>query len=221
MSDKGLVLTVTTILLADDHTVVAEALTALLGERFHVLGTVNDGRSLIEAAAQLRPDVFLVDISMPGLNGMDAIGKILASQPQARILVLTMHSDAHLVRHAIRLGARGYVLKSATAEELMRAIEEVSQGSRYLSPSIAKHFTDFAVSDATAAELVLTARQREVLQLLAEGKTMKQIAMLLGISPRTVESHKYEMMEVLGVTTSAELVQYAVRMKMVGSSVDA
>jgi DNA-binding NarL/FixJ family response regulator len=209
-----------TVLIADDHVVVADGLAALLKDRFRVLGIVHDGRALIAAAKRLEPDVILTDIAMPGLNGIDAIGRIKEQQPRCKIVVLTMHDDAQLAAQAFRLGASGYVLKSSPGEELITAIQEVGQGRAYLSPLIARGFIDILLesqSEAPDSARKLSARQREVLQLLAEGKTMKEIAGILHISPRTVESHKYEMMQILGVATSAELVQCAVRLKLVGS----
>ncbi len=209
----------TTVLIADDHAVVAQGLAALLKGRFEIAGVVHDGRALLDAVQNLKPDVILTDISMPSLNGIDAIRKIRELQPLSKIIVLTMHDDPQLAAQAFRLGASGYLLKSSPGEELIGAIQEVSQGRAYLSPMIAKGF--IGVLLGTDGELPhsagnLTARQREVLQLLAEGKTMKEIAAILHISPRTVESHKYEMMQILGVTTSAELVQRAIRLKLVG-----
>jgi DNA-binding NarL/FixJ family response regulator len=213
----------TTVLIADDHSVVAEGLAALLKDTFDVVGIVYDGRALLEAAHNLRPDVILTDISMPGLNGIDAIRQIKEQQPRSMIVVLTMHDDPQLAAQAFRLGASGYLLKSSPGEELITAIQEVSHGRAYLSPQIAKGFINVLLEGSAQPPEVggnLTARQREVLQLIAEGKTMKEIATILHISPRTVESHKYEMMQILGVTTTAELVQHAVRMKLVGGQSD-
>jgi len=209
----------TTVLIADDHAVVAQGLSALLKETFHIVGVVHDGRALIEAFQEQRPDVILTDISMPGLNGIDAIRKILEQQPEAKIVIVTMHDDSHLAAQAFRLGVSGYVLKTSPKEELIKAIQEVSQGRAYLSPQVARGFIDVLLEGKIklpASAGTLTGRQREVLQLLAEGKTMKEIAGILHISPRTVESHKYEMMQNLGVTTTAELVQHAIRLKLVG-----
>jgi DNA-binding NarL/FixJ family response regulator len=209
-----------TVLIADDHGVVADSLAALLKDRFRVLGIVHDGRALIEAAKRFKPDVILTDIAMPGLNGIDAIARIKKQQPACKVVVLTMHDDEQLAAQAFRSGASGYVLKSSPGEELVTAIEEVSQGRAYLSPLIARGLIDVLLvsqSEPPEREGKLSARQREVLQLLAEGKTMKEIAVILHISPRTVESHKYEMMQTLRVATSAELVQCAVRLKLVGS----
>ena len=209
----------TTVLIADDHAVVAQGLAALLKDAFHIVGVVHDGRALFEAFLAQRPDVVLTDISMPGLNGIDAIRKILEQQPQAKIVIVTMHDDPHLAAQAFRLGVSGYVLKTSPKEELIKAIQEVSQGRAYLSPQVARGFIDVLLEGKIklpASAGILTGRQREVLQLLAEGKTMKEIAGILHISPRTVESHKYEMMQNLGVTTTAELVQHAIRLKLVG-----
>jgi len=207
------------ILIADDHAVVADALASLLKDKFHIAGVVHDGRALLDAAQSIRPDVIVTDISMPGLNGIDAIRRIRETQPQSKILVLTMHDDPQLAAQAFRLGSSGYVLKTSTGEELMTAIQEVGNGNAYLSPLIAKGFINVLLetnSEVPKSAGNLTVRQREVLQLLAEGKTMKEIAHVLHISPRTVESHKYEMMEILAVSTTAELVQHAIRLKLVG-----
>ncbi|HEY3837281.1 MAG TPA: response regulator transcription factor [Bryobacteraceae bacterium] len=209
----------TTVLIADDHAVVADGLAILLKDKFEVAGVVHDGRALLDAAESLRPNVILTDISMPGLNGIDAIRKIREQLPEAKIVVLTMHADPQLAAQAFRLGATGYVLKNSPGDELIAAIQEVDQGHAYLSPLIAKGFINVLLETGGEPSVQtgnLTARQREVLQLIAEGKTMKEIAAVLHISPRTVESHKYEMMQILGVTSSAELVQHAVRLKLVG-----
>ncbi len=207
------------VLIADDHVVIADALASLLKDRFQVCGVVHDGRTLLEAVQTLKPDVTLTDISMPGLNGIDAIRRIREIQPNSKIVVLTMHDDPQLAAQAFRLGAAGYVLKSSPGEELITAIHEVAQGHAYLSPMIAMGFINVLLESHREEPKPagnLTGRQREILQLLAEGKTMKEIAHILHISPRTVESHKYETMEILGVTTTAELVQHAIRLKLVG-----
>jgi DNA-binding NarL/FixJ family response regulator len=208
----------TSVLIADDHAVVAQGIALLLKDRFEIAGVVHDGRALLEAASNLHPNIILTDISMPGLNGIDTIRKLLERDPQTKVVVLTMHDDPQLAAQAFRLGASGYVIKSSPGEDLIAAIQEVSQGRAYLSPLIAKGFISTLLDSKTVAPVAgnLTSRQREVLQLLAEGKTMKEIAGILHISPRTVESHKYEMMQTLGVTTSAELVQYAIRLKLIG-----
>jgi DNA-binding NarL/FixJ family response regulator len=206
------------VLLADDHAMVAEGLSALLKDSFTLLGTVSDGRALLAAAAELRPDVIVADISMPLLNGLDAIRQIRSKQPGAKIVVLTMHSESELAVEAFRAGASAYVLKTCAGEELVLAIREVAQGRAYVSSLITKGLIGIlmeAKKPSTAAEATLTPRQREVLQLIAEGRTMKETASILNISQRTAESHKYEMMRLLGVETTAALVQYAIRLKLV------
>lgn len=208
----------TTVLIADDHAVVADGLGSLLERRFLVVGRVHDGRALLEATRRLRPDVILTDISMPELNGLEAIEKIKEYHPSCGIVILTMHDEPELAARAFRRGASGYVLKNSPLDELVKAIEEVHRGGEYLSPLIASgSIRDLLATrkDTSNGAGRLTARQLEVLQLVAEGRTMKEIANLLHISPRTVESHKYEMMNVLGITTSAELVQHAVRIRLV------
>ncbi len=205
------------VLLADDHTVVAEGLQALLRDSFDLVGVVQDGRALLKAAEQLRPDVIVTDISMPLLNGLDAVREIRSRRPDARIIVLTMHRDTHLAAEAFRAGVSGYLLKISPAEELIKAIYEVAQGRSYVTTLLAKDLITLLIEAGGAApESPLTPRQREVLQLVAEGRTMKEVAAILNISPRTAESHKYDIMQALGVQTTAELVQHAMRLKLVG-----
>ncbi len=208
----------TRILLAEDHTLVAEGLQSLLKDSFDLLGVAPDGRALVEMAERLHPDVVVTDISMPLLNGLDAIRQILAKNPKIKIVVLTMHRDTHLAAEAFRAGASGYLLKVSPAEELIAAIREVAQGKGYVTTLLAKDLITLlmeAGSAPRAESSALTPRQREVLQLIAEGRTMKEVATVLNISPRTAESHKYEIMQSLGVRTTAELVQYAVKTKIV------
>lgn len=207
-----------TVVLADDHAVVAEGLASLLKEKFTLLKTVHDGRALVEAATELNPDVVLTDISMPLLNGLDAIRQIKKVRPLANIIILTMHIEPDLAVQAFRAGASGYVLKVSPGEELVEAIRQVAQGRAYLTSLIAKDLITVlleAKKESPTAEERVTGRQREVLQLVAEGRTMKEVASLLHISPRTAESHKYEIMELLGARNTAELVQHAIRMKLV------
>jgi DNA-binding NarL/FixJ family response regulator len=207
------------VLLADDHTVVAEGLQALLEDTFDLVGFVSDGRALVEAAEKLRPDVIVTDISMPLLNGIDAIRQIRARRHDTRIIVLTMHHDTHLAAEAFRAGVSGYLLKVSAGEELIKAIREVAQGRSYVTTLLAKDLINLLIDAAAAPReggSPLTARQREVLQLIAEGRTMKEVAGILHVSPRTAESHKYDIMQALGVKTTAELVQSAIRMKLVG-----
>jgi DNA-binding NarL/FixJ family response regulator len=208
----------TTVLLADDHAIVAEGLAALLKAHFTLLGTVSDGRALLVAAGKLRPDVIVADISMPLLNGLDAVRQIRTTRPNAKIVILTMHAEPELAIEAFRAGALGYVLKTSAGEELITAIREAAQGRAYLSSLIAKDLIDILIeakSPYAGEEGPLTARQREVLQLVAEGRTMKEVAAILNISQRTAESHKYEIMRVLGLETTAALVQYAIRNKLI------
>ena len=206
------------VLLAEDHTVVAEGLQALLKDSFELVGMVHDGRALLDAAETLRPDVIVTDISMPLLNGLDAIRQILLRRPDARIIVLTMHRETQLAADAFRAGVYGYLLKMSPAEELISAIRQVAQGRAYVTALLAKDLITLLMEAGVPARgdgSPLTPRQREVLQLIGEGRTMKEAASILNISPRTAESHKYEIMQVLGVKTVAELVQHAVRLRLV------
>jgi len=208
----------TRVLLAEDHTVVAEGLQALLKDSFELIGIVHDGRALLEAAEKLRPDVIVTDISMPLLNGLDAIRQIRSQRPDARIIVLTMHRDTPLAAEAFRAGVSGYLLKTSPGEELINAIRQVAQGRAYVTALLAKDLITLLLEAGVPARSdgsLLTPRQREVLQLVGEGRTMKEVAAILKISPRTAESHKYEIMQVLGAQTTAELVQYAIRLKLV------
>jgi DNA-binding NarL/FixJ family response regulator len=209
----------TRVLVADDHAVVAEGLRALLEDQFELVGIVNDGRALLDAVDRLRPDVVLTDISMPLLNGIDAIRQIRARRIDTKIVVLTMHQDTRMAVDAFRAGASGFVLKVSPGEELIAAIEQVALGRAYVTTLLAKDLISIlleAGSPSGSGDSPLTPRQREVLQLVAEGRTMKEVAAILKISPRTAESHKYEIMEILGATTTAALVHWAVKLKIVG-----
>jgi len=206
----------TKVLLADDHAIVSQGLEALLQESCELVGSVRDGRALVAAVSELKPDVVVTDISMPGLNGLEAIRQIKRLRPHTKIVALTMHSEPTLVAEALRAGASGYVLKSSAVEELERAIQEVILGRTYVTSLIAKDvFAVLMDSSAATPEPQLTARQREVLQLIGEGRTMKEIAAALNISPRTAESHKYDMMQALGCKTTADLIRHAVRLRLV------
>jgi DNA-binding NarL/FixJ family response regulator len=205
------------VLIADDHAVVAEGLQALLRDTFDLVGTVHDGRALLDAVEQVRPDVIVTDISMPMLNGLDAIRQIRARNADAKVVVLTMHRETELAADAFRAGASGYLLKVSPGEELITAIRHAALGRAYVTSLLAKDLITLLIEagKAPAAEgSPLTSRQREVLQLIAEGRTMKQVAGILHISPRTAESHKYEIMQALGAKTTADLIQYAIRAKM-------
>lgn len=201
------------VLLADDHRMFVQGLQNLLEDEFELVGTVSDGQALIDAAHELDPDVIVVDISMPVLNGLDAVRRLKKEGTAARIIFLTMHLDESLIAEAFRCGASGYVLKQSAGDELISAIRQVLAGSEYVTPLAAKaSVEDLNWRTERAPKLSLTPRQREVLQLIIEGCRMKEIAARLGISARTVESHKYEMMESLGVETTAELIQYAMKL---------
>jgi DNA-binding NarL/FixJ family response regulator len=208
----------TKVLVADDHAVVAEGLQALLKESFDLVGVVHDGRALVDAAETLRPDVIVTDISMPLLNGLDAIRQIRARRPDIKLIVLTMYQETQLAVDAFRAGASGYLLKVSPGEELITAIRQVALGRAYVTTLLAKDLITVlieAAREGSTGDSPLTLRQREVLQLIAEGRTMKEAASILHISPRTAESHKYEIMQVLGVQTVAELIQHAIRMKLI------
>lgn len=205
------------ILLADDHVLLAEALEHLLQRDFDVVGTVADGRALLKHAGALRPDVVVVDIGMPLLNGLDAAEQLKALQPDIKVIFLTQNREPRFAVEAFRRHASGYLLKDSAASELTTAIREALRGRSYVSPSIAQGMVDEASSPQAAPVTPrdLSAREREVLQLLAEGKSMKEVGALLDISPRTVEFHKYRIMELLRVKTNAELVQQAIRLGLI------
>ncbi|HAK59137.1 MAG TPA: DNA-binding response regulator [Nitrospiraceae bacterium] len=206
------------ILLADDHKIVLEGLRSLLEPEFDLVGTVEDGRALLAAAEKLRPDVVVVDITMPLLNGIDAVRQIKKKNQSIKIVFLTMHPDVEYAESAFEAGASGFVLKHSAPAELVEAIREAIKGRTYVTPMISDKLT--SLSDSPNHEQnhrlgKLTARQREVLQLLAEGKSAKEVAAVLNISTRTVEFHKYHMMEELGIKTTAGLVRYAVKHRIV------
>jgi len=193
---------------------VAEALTSLLTPEFDLVGVVEDGRALIEAAGKLQPDVIVADVSMPHLNGIDALAQLRQGGDRTPVVFLTMHRDVTFARRALDAGASGFVLKHSASVELVAAIRAALQGKTYLTPQLAGEVLE-AMKEGSeqAADPVasLTPRQREVLQLLAEGRSAKEIAAGLGISARTVEFHKYQMMETLGLHTNAELIHFAIK----------
>lgn len=201
------------VLIADDHQIVAEGLRSLLEPEFELVGIVADGREMLSAARDLRPDVVVLDISMPALNGIEAAAQLRERGSAARIIFLTMHTEATYAVRALDAGAAGYVLKHSATTELVAAIREAMQGRTYVTPLIAadvlKEYRDRDGQRTTAFEQ-LTPRQREVLQLVAEGHSAKEIARLLHISPRTAEFHKARLMETLEATSTAELVRHAI-----------
>ncbi len=202
------------VLLADDHKIVLEGLKNLLEPEFELVGTVEDGRALLDATKNLHPDVIIVDISMPMLNGIEAVRKIKKMSPNIKVVFLTMHPDVSYASEAFEAGASGYVLKHSASSELVTAINEVISGRTYVTPMIAGELMS-SYRDGTHkrndALIKLSGRQREVLQLLAEGKVAKEVGGILNISTRTVEFHKYKMMENLAINSSAELVQFAIK----------
>jgi DNA-binding NarL/FixJ family response regulator len=205
-----------TILLADDHAVVRDGLISLLREHhFDVVGAVGDGQALLDAAKKLRPDVIITDVTMPKLSGVEALARLMSAQPESRVIVLTMHDDAELATRAMKAGASGFLLKEAAGDELVNAINQVMQGRVYLSPAVTRDVMTRMAAPAGPVEPQLTPRQLEVLRLMLQGQRMKEIASTLALSPRTVEFHKYEMMQVLGVKSTAELILYAVDHRLV------
>ena len=202
------------VLLADDHKIIVEGMRSLLQSEFELVGTVEDGRAMVAAAKELKPDVIVADISMPLLNGIETARQLKKANVEAKIIFLTMHPDVTYATRALEAGASGYVLKHSAPSELITAIKEALSGRTYVAPAIAKdvlHF--FAKGSRKRRKDVIgpTPRQREVLQLLAEGHLAKDIASILHISIRTVEFHKYRMMENLGLHTNADLNQYAIK----------
>lgn len=200
------------VLLADDHELLLGAFEKLLSPECDVVGQVTNGRALVESAEHLKPDVIVLDISMPQLNGLEAGRKIKQSLRDVKLVFLTMNEDSDLAAEAFRAGASGYLLKRSAASELPKAIREVMQGRSYVTPLVTEGLVDslLRIEDHAAAH-ELTARQREVLQLLAEGNSMKEVAAVLKLTPRTVAFHKYQMMEQLHIKSTAELIRYAVR----------
>jgi DNA-binding NarL/FixJ family response regulator len=205
------------VLLADDHAMLLDALRKLLEPPCSVVAAVTDGRALVETAVALKPDVVIADIGMPRLNGLDACEYLRAMLPDTKVIFLTVNEDPDIAAEAIRRGAMGFLLKKSAATELFAAIEEVLAGRHYVTPLITRDPTRLFVSRAEHGREAhgLTLRQREVLQLLAEGRSMKEAADILHVTPRTIAFHKYTMMQQHGLKTGAELVQYAVRLGLV------
>jgi DNA-binding NarL/FixJ family response regulator len=209
----------TRVILADDHTLMLDALKNLLEPEFEVVGTFADGHALVEGAPQLKPDVIVLDIGMPIMNGLNAGQRLKRLMPAVKLIYLTMNQDQDMAAEAFCLGANGYLLKHSAASELVDAIRQVVRGGSYVTPlmtedvvgSLTNHFKNLKSTN------YLTLRQKEVLQLLAEGRSMKEAAFILHVSPRTVAFHKYTMMDHLHIKTSAELVQYAMNSQLVAA----
>jgi DNA-binding NarL/FixJ family response regulator len=208
------------ILVADDHNLVAELCKRLLETEFDVVGVVSNGRALIRSAGELKPDVVVLDIAMPVLNGLDAGRQLKEMFPSVKLVYLTMNPDADVAAEAFRLGASGYLLKTCAASELVTAVRVVLRGKTFLSKALSRDIVDslrWQQKELVNEQQRLTDRQREVLQLLAEGKVMKEVGDILHMTTRTVAYHKYRMMEVLGAKSNAELVKYAVRNHIVAA----
>jgi DNA-binding NarL/FixJ family response regulator len=207
------------VLLADDHRIVAEGLKSLLVPEFDLIGMVADGREMVAAAKALKPDVIVADITMPHLNGIEALEEIKKFDPIVRVIFLTMHRDVAYARHAFEAGAAGFVLKHSAPEELVLAVRAAAQGRTFITPSLAGEVLQAlrqSPSEGLDQVAALTLRQREILRLLADGLTAKEIGLELHISARTVEDHKYRMLESLGVRGSAELIHFAIKHGIVG-----
>jgi DNA-binding NarL/FixJ family response regulator len=199
------------VLLADDHRIVAEGLKHLLGAEFELVGIVENGRALVQAARTLRPDVIVADIAMPHMGGLEALAELKKDDPEVRVVFLTMHAETAYARRALAEGALGFVIKHSAPVELVLAVKSALEGRTYVTPSLAGELLRPAGREATREPAgTLTLRQREILQLLVAGRSAKEIAGVLGISPRTVEFHKYRMMESLGLHSSAELIHFAI-----------
>jgi DNA-binding NarL/FixJ family response regulator len=204
-----------TVMLADDHLVFTEGIVRLLEGQFEVVATVGDGSELGEAVERLRPDLLVVDISMPRMSGLEALRRLKTSRHQCKVVVLTMHADAKLATEALRAGAKGFVLKQSSGQELIDALRAVMQGRTYLTSALTEDVLAMMAGAPDPAEVDLSARQKEVLRLVVGGQRMKEIAAALDLSPRTVETVKYEMMRSLNVHSTAELVRYAIENRLV------
>lgn len=206
------------ILLADDHTFVLEGYRRILEEHYELVGTTGDGRALLAAAKTAQPDIVVLDISMPLLNGIDAAAQLKKICPTVKIIIVTMHADTEYVRSAFEAGASAYVLKGSAVDELELAIRAVLGGHSYITPLITKELVDVYLSTTSEKPKGLTPRQREVLQFLAEGRTAKEIANLLHITSRTVEFHKGQILDTLKLKTTADLIKYALTHGIVNPS---
>jgi DNA-binding NarL/FixJ family response regulator len=204
-----------TVLLADDHRLFTDGLVRLLTDQLQVVATVTDGAALIEAAARLRPDVIIMDVSMPTMSGLDALRRMRENGVDSKVIVLTMHADARLATEALRVGAAGFVLKEETGDELLTAIDAVLEGRTYLTSALTKEVIELLSHGRQRSSGVeLTPRQLAVLRLIVEGLRMKEVASTLDLSPRTVETIKYELMQTLDIHSTAELVRYAIEHRL-------
>jgi DNA-binding NarL/FixJ family response regulator len=207
------------VLLADDHTLVAEAFKRLLEPEFEVVGTVGDGRALLRVAPELKPDVVLVDLNMPLLNGLDASEQLKQLLPRTKIIVLTMNEDAEIAHETMRTWASGYLLKKSAGSELLKAVREVLNGAKYVTPALEDELAELISTDfRPEAARALTPRQREVLQLLAEGHTMKEAAAILNVATRTVAFHKYRIMHEFGLENNSDLLRLAIKQRLVNQT---
>jgi DNA-binding NarL/FixJ family response regulator len=207
------------VLLADDHRIVAEGLKSLLVPEFDLIGVVEDGRAMVAAAKELKPDVIVADITMPHLNGIEALEEVKKFDPMVRVIFLTMHRDVVYARHAFEAGAAGFVLKHSAPEELVLAVRAAAHGRTFITPAFAGEVLQALKQGTPEAQdqvATLTLRRREILRLLTDGHTAKEIGLEPQISARTVEDHKYRMMESLGVKGSAELIHFAIKHGIAG-----
>jgi DNA-binding NarL/FixJ family response regulator len=209
----------TRVIIADDHTLIRDALKHLLQGEFEVVGTFGDGLALVEGAAQLKPDIIVLDIGMPKMNGLNAGQRLKRLLPGVKLIYVTMNHDQDMAAEAFRVGARGYLLKNSAATELVTAIRQVARGGTYVTSLMTEDIVGSLTHHFKRLKSInnLTQRQKEVLQLLAEGRSMKEAAFILNVSPRTVAFHKYSMMEHLQIKSSAELVQYAINRQLVAA----
>ncbi len=205
------------VILADDHTLIAEALHRLIAPQFDVVATVADGHALLDSAASLKPDVVVVDIAMPLLNGLEAGRQLKQKMPGVKLIFLTMNEDPELAMEAMKSGASGYVLKQSAASELLHALQTALQGKSYVTPRIARRMQESFIRNPQGRKHheSLTPRQKEVVHLLAEGKSMKEAADILRLAPRTVAFHKYRVMQDLGLETNADLIRFAIKNRIV------
>jgi DNA-binding NarL/FixJ family response regulator len=205
------------VLLADDHTILTEAFRKLLSSRCEIVGTVSNGRALVEAALTLKPDVIVADIGMPFMNGLEAARQLKDKIPAIKLVFVTMNEDPDIAAEAMRIGASGYLLKNSAASELFHAIQAALRAKTYVTPQIARGMREAFIRNPERKPhgKTLTSRQREVVQLLAEGRSMKEAADVLNVAPRTVAFHKYRIMEEWGLRTTADLVQFAIKSRII------